>query len=132
MMECTKLERSVLDWMAKHVCVSNLTNQIRTAVPTDREYTGCGSFTTLSVSADLPPIDAASPINGPVIESDGIEHGGAAIIFLKKSGHIETLEMFAFGNQFAEVITDFELTPWEGSNKPLDRISETTSETDQR
>ncbi len=116
MIEYTKIERDVLDWMAEHVDVPNLATQIRAAVPIKREYTGCGSFTTLSVPSDLPPIEASSPVNGPVIESEGIEYGGAAMIFLDDSGHIKTLEMYANGEHFAEAITEFKLKTWEESN----------------
>jgi hypothetical protein len=116
MMEFTQLERAVLDWMSEHIHVSNLADQIRAAVPTEREYTGCGSFTTLSVPSDLFRIEATSPLNGPVVESDEIEHGGAAILFLDDSGHIATLEMYANGDHFAEAITEFKLTAWEESN----------------
>ena len=117
MMEYTQLERGVLAWMAEHVDVPNLAEQIRTAVPTKRDHTGCGSFTTLSVPSDLPRIEASSPVNGPAIEAEGIEHGGAAMVFLNDSGHIETLEMYANGDRFAETITGFRLKAWEESNK---------------
>lgn len=109
MMEFTRLERAVLDWIAEHVDVPNLAEQIRVSVPTEREHTGCGSFTTLSVPSELPPVKSRSPIYGPVIKSEGIEHGGGALIFLDDKGHIETLEMYASGDRFAEVITDFTL-----------------------
>ena len=116
MMEYTQLERGVLDWMAEHVHVPNLAEQIRAAVPSQREYTGCGSFTTLSVPSDVPPVESKSPVDGPVIESEGIEHGGAAMLLLDDSGHIETLEMYANGDHFAEAITEFKLKAWESNN----------------
>jgi hypothetical protein len=118
MMEFTQLERGVLDWIAEHVDAPNLAEQIRAAVPTEREYTGCGFFTTLSVPAELPPVQSKSPTDGPVIESEGIDHGGAAMIFLDNSGHIEILEMYANGDRFAETITDFKLKAWKNQTKP--------------
>ena len=119
-MEFTQLERGVLDWIAEHVDALNLAEQIRVAVPTKREHTGCGCFTTLSVPSELPPVESRSPTDGPVIESEGIDHGGAAMIFLNDSGHIETLEMYANGEHFAESITEFKLKAWEESNQALD------------
>jgi hypothetical protein len=120
MMEYTKLEKAVLDWMIDHIDVPHLSDQILVSSPAKREYTGSGSFTTLSVPADSNRIECPSPINGPVIESDGIDLGGAAILFLNESGHLETLEMYANGETFAETITDFELTPWKESNKTME------------
>lgn len=116
MMKFTQLEQAVLDWIAEHVAAPNLAEQIRVAVPTKREYTGCGSFTTLSVPSVLPAVESSSPTDGPVIEAEGIDHGGAAMIFLDDEGRIRTLEMYANGEHFAEDITHFKLTPWEKSN----------------
>ncbi len=113
----TQLERAVLDWMAEHLDVHGLEEQIRRAGPTDREYTGCGSFTTLSVPPDLPPAKSPSPIFGPVIEAEGIEHGGAALLFLDETGHIDQLEMYANGDHFAESITTYRLTAWKEPNQ---------------
>ena len=117
MMEYTKIERAVLDWMAEHIDIPNLKDQIRAAVPTKREYTGVGSFTTLSVPSQLPGIESKSPVDGPVIESNGVDHGGAAMIFLDDSGHLEILEMYANGDHFAEGITDFRLKAWGEANQ---------------
>ena len=115
-MEYTQLEQRVLDWMAEHVNIPNLDVQIRRAVPTEREHTGVGTYTRLSVSSGTGPIKAGSPINGPAIDSPEIEHGGAALLFLDDSGNVDTLEMFACGDYFNEKTTEFELTEWE-SNK---------------
>jgi hypothetical protein len=125
MMEYTQLERGVLDWMADHLDITNLKEQIRASVPTGREYTGVGSFTSLSVPPELPSIHCSSPITGPIIEAKGIEHGGFAILFLDEAGHLNEIEMIANGRYFAESITTFELIAWKESNKSLHRISET-------
>ena len=97
----------VLDWMSEHVDIPRLKEQIQSAVPTDREYTGCGSFTTLAASPDLPPVEYPSPISGPAIEAEGIEYGGGALLFLDDTGHITQLEMYAYGDRFSESITTF-------------------------
>ena len=108
-MEYTQLERAVLDWMSEHVDIPRLKEQIQRAVPTDREYTGCGSFTTLAASPDLPPVECPSPISGPAIEAEGIEYGGGALLCLDDTGHITQLEMYAYGDHFSESITTFVL-----------------------
>jgi len=116
MKEFTELETAVLKWMIDQVNIPNLKEQITAAVVTKREFTGVGSFTSLSVPSELPAIHSPSPINGPVIESEGIEYGGGAILFLDSTGHITELEMYANGNRFAESITSFKLKKWEESN----------------
>lgn len=98
--------------MAEHVHIAGLKEQIAAAVATEREYTGCGFFTSLSVPQNVSPIGARSPIDGPVIESDAIDHGGAAILFLDHSGYLSELEMYANGDNFAEKVEDFALRAW--------------------
>lgn len=120
-MEYTKLEKAVLDWMCEHVAVPNLKDQIQTAVPTKREYTGHGFFTSLSVPLGLAAVLCKSPIDGPIIEAKGIDDGGAAILFLDDAGRIETLEMYANGDCFSESVIDFELKSGKESNQPSDR-----------
>ena len=44
------------------------------------------------------------------IVSDGIQYGGSAILFLDDSGHLDTLEMVANGDFFAESIAKFQLS----------------------
>ncbi|MEM9353070.1 MAG: hypothetical protein AAGA92_08655 [Planctomycetota bacterium] len=117
-MEYTELEKSVLEWIAQNIEIPNLSIQIRSAKPCSREFTGCGSFTTLAVPANLPALHCKSPIDGPFIESEGIEHGGGALIFLDSAGFIETLEMFANGDHFSQQITDFILRSPESDGTP--------------
>ena len=123
MIEYTKLEKAVLDWMCEHVAVTNLKAQIKAAVPTKREYTGHGFFITLSVPPETPELQCRSPIDGPVIQAKGIDAGGAVIIFLDNSGHLATLEMYANGDHFVETVDEFELMKWEESNQPPQPIA---------
>ena len=117
MKEYTQLEQAVLDWMADTLDIPNLKDQIMGAVVTEREYTGVGSFTSLSVPSVLPAIDSPSPIYGPVIEADGIDDGGGSLLFLDDTGHITDLELYANGDHFSEAITSFELFAWEEWNQ---------------
>ena len=110
MKQFTQLEREVLDWMANELSIPNLKEQIRAATFIEREHTGVGSFTEISVSSGLPSVNCPSPIIGPTIESDGIEYGGSSILFLVDSGHLDTLEMVANGDSFAESIAEFQLS----------------------
>ena len=112
-MEFTALERAVLDWMASHVNVANLAEQIAACRPMERDLTGVGSFTKLAVPAEKPRIDhprTQSPIGGPWIEgTEGIHLGGSSLLFLDEAGYIETLELVANGDQFDESATGFVL-----------------------
>jgi hypothetical protein len=112
-MEFTALEQAVLDWMASHVSVANLAEQIAACRPTKRDLTGVGSYTKLAVPPDEPRIEHArthSPIGGPWIDgTEGIHLGGSALLFLDKTGYIETLELVANGDHFDASATGFVL-----------------------
>jgi hypothetical protein len=112
-MKFTALERAVLDWMASHVDVANLAEQIGACQPTERELTGVGSYTKLAVPPDKARIDrprSHSPIGGPWIDgTDGIHLGGIALLFLDETGYIKTLELVASGDHFDELATGFVL-----------------------
>jgi len=115
-MEFTSLEQSVLNWMASYTKVANLAEQLAACRPVERDLTGVGSFTKLSISAGAPRIDmqtTRSPITGPWIEEcEGIQHGGSALLFLDESGYAETLELVANGEHFDESVTAFSLHEW--------------------
>ena len=81
----TKLEKSVMDWMAENLDIPNLKDNIMAAVVTDRKNTGIGVITSLSVPSDLSHINCSSPIIGPIIEADGIENGGTTKLLLDDS-----------------------------------------------
>ena len=112
-MEFTALERAVLDWMASHVNVANLAEQIAACRPTARDLTGVGSYTKLSVPPDKPRIDRPrnrSPIGGPWIDgTEGIHLGGSSLLFLDETGYIRKLELVANGDHFDECATGFVL-----------------------
>ena len=112
-MEFTALEQAVLDWMASHVNVANLAEQIAACRPMERDLTGVGSFTKLAVPAEKPRIErprTQSPIGGPWIDgTEGIHLGGSSLLFLDEAGYIETLELVANGDHFDESATGFVL-----------------------
>src|SRR5438128_2165820 len=112
-MEFTVLDKAVLDWMASHVNVANLAEQIAAGRPTERDLTGVGSLTKLELPADKPRIAhprTRSPIGGPWIDgTEGIQHGGSSLLFLDEAGFIKTLELVANGDHFDESATGFVL-----------------------
>ena len=48
------------------------------------------------------------PIPGPDITSSVLPSGAGTVLFVT-DGRVETLEIFAYGDEFPEVLTDFEL-----------------------
>jgi hypothetical protein len=112
-MEFTALEQAVLDWMASNVNVANLAEQIAACRPTERDLTGVGSYTKLSVPAEKARIERPrthSPIHGPWIDgTEGIHLGGSSLLFLDETGYIATLELVANGDHFDESAKGFVL-----------------------
>ena len=110
-MEFTALERAVLDWIASHAKVAHLAQQIVVCRPTERELTGVGSYTKLSVPTDKPPIERPrthSPIGEPWFDgAEGIHLGGSGLLFLDERGYISTLELVANGDHFDESAAGF-------------------------
>jgi len=101
-MEYTQPERAVLEWMAEHASVPNLRDQINSAIPIKREYTGKGSFTDLRVPPETRKIRCHGPVLGPVFESEALEFGGSALLWADETGHLTQLELCAFGDFFPE------------------------------
>jgi hypothetical protein len=101
-MRYTQPEQAVLRWMAEHASVPSLRAQIEPAIPTKREYTGKGSYTKLKVPGETREVRCHGPILGPVFESDALEFGGSALLWLDDTGHLDQLELCAFGDFFPE------------------------------
>jgi len=76
---------------------SLLEQQLSVATVTERENSGRGFFTTLSVPATVAPVERSDPLSGETFARiPGLEHGlGFALFF--EGGRIETLEGFAYG-----------------------------------
>jgi len=116
-MKFTVLERGVLDWVAEHAHLESLRSQIGECNPTDRELTGVGSFTRLSVPRDLAEFrieKAISPIYGP--EISGLPESpdsASSLVFVDDDGHIEMLEICAHGDSFDECAGKFTLSALE-------------------
>ena len=73
-----------------------------------------GFFVYIEVPKELEAIDLGEfeghwPINGPVLHSEDIHHGGDVILW-GTNGYIDCIEMYAFGEYFHETVIAFELT----------------------
>jgi hypothetical protein len=71
-----------------------LRNQFINSKPTEREYSGSGTFTTISVSNNSERIIKNKVTYGDVyFELKGIKHGGGAILFIE-NGYLTMLECY--------------------------------------
>lgn len=104
-MQATGLEEAILKWIARRQ--PSLRARLGSAQVVDRKHTGVGFYVYLSDDKerdrDRPPVD------GPVIESAQLEHGGGCILWLS-GGEPHCLEIYAFGNEFPEVLERFRLS----------------------
>ncbi len=104
-MQPTDLERSILDWIS--VGVPSLAVTLARAEIERRDYTGAGFYVYLA------PDDQAEwdrpPVEGPTIESPSLEIGSGSVLWLA-NGRPTCLEVYAFGDRFAEDLDDFQLS----------------------
>lgn len=108
MKQLNKLEMAVLDWVSKHACNPDLAVQLESAVLTDRVWTKGGLQTQLKVGLSCIAVDLSFPITGPHIESPELTHGAGSLIW-GNNGFVNGIEMFAYGDEFAEGLQQFSL-----------------------
>ena len=112
-MEFTPLEKDVLAWIASHAGDPTLAEQLKSAQPHSREFTGVGSFTVLKVSPGLPDVGyRVAPID-PHIESPQIQEGagGAGVVLFCDGGQASLLEFYTFGSMvFPECLAEWTLS----------------------
>lgn len=82
-----------------------------------RTYTGAGSYTDLSVPAELARIPEGTlpnaghgPIFGPDILASELEHGACTQIYCE-DGALTFMEIAAYGCEFPESLTNVRLLP---------------------
>ncbi len=111
-MKFTKIEESILKWIAKESESENLREQLSNCTLIGRDYTGVGFFLKLKVSDNVPVVEGEEgdidPVPGPFIDSPELESGGDTVLFIH-NGVIETLEIFAYGDSFPESLEEYEL-----------------------
>ncbi len=115
-MKLTLLEREILEWIAAHAFDDALREQCSQARVKSREYTGHGFFTDLHVPDGIPALN--HPIRWrvdpyPYISSPALEIGGGCVLHQTggylKGGYLYCLEIFAYGSDFPENLTEFSL-----------------------
>lgn len=108
------LEKAILRWVEENYTDPNFLVQVRAAKFRKRTWTKVGFYVDLEVPKNLLPINFSLferkgfPIYGPNIMSDDIEFGGVSLLW-GKGGHIDCIEMAAFGSFFREHVNDFKL-----------------------
>ena len=107
-MELTAVGHAVLDWIANHSPDESMREQLRHVEAMDREFTGVGSFTGLRVRTDAPRVGFRVAPACPLIQSPQLEHGGGSVLFFE-DGHAVMLELYAYGDSFAEDISEWRL-----------------------
>ena len=108
-MRPTKLERAIFGWIAERQPL--LAGRLKAVEVASREHTGAGRYVYLS---DEGPCWDRSPVDGPVIESPRLDMGAGSVLWLSR-GEPQCLEIYAFGNQFPEILDEFTLSGSDGS-----------------
>jgi hypothetical protein len=112
-MKFTPLERDVIGWIVRHCDDEALVQQLMSAKPRKREFTGVGSFTGLLVPAGMPEARQRVYYDRelPLVVSPDLEHGAGTVLFCK-DGVADVLEFYTFASDpFPQVLRSWELKP---------------------
>lgn len=119
----TKLELAALRaiFLETPELALDLERQLEGAIVTQRENSGGGFFTTITVADDAPIVNFP-PVLGYATQARivGLEHGMGFILFFK-SGRLHMLEGFAWGLE-STVDLDFGALQFEIYNQPPQRV----------
>lgn len=75
----------------------DLIRQLNEASVTDRENSGCGFFTSISVSSSSPRLESPRTLgNQTNADIEGLVHGMGFVLFMDE-GHLKMLEGYTFG-----------------------------------
>ncbi len=99
-----------------------LQRQLSVASLVQRENTGVGFFTTISVPTGAPPIENSEPLSGEThARIPGLEPGLGFVLFFD-GGRLETLEGFTYEGSTAAL--DLANVTFEIVRLPVNRVSE--------
>jgi hypothetical protein len=98
-----------------------LERQLSVATVTERENTGVGFFTTISVPPTTEQVERAEPLSGETqARVPGLEYGLGFVLFLD-DGRIKTLEGLTYGNESTDSLDLTSLT-FEIERVPVNRV----------
>ena len=91
-----------------------LAEQVQHCRVTQRAYSGCGFFTTLTVPVGSRQVVAgkARTYNGGDLDAPQLSHGAGSVLFLR-AGIIDFLEVFAYADGDPATVDTFTLQPVE-------------------
>jgi hypothetical protein len=109
-----ELESAIFAWLKSHYSNGHLSAQIDSARFSYREWTKAGFYVYFDVPAEIGALNLEDfqghwPISGPNIQSPSVQYNGGSILW-GKDGFINCLELYAFGDQFDEHVTEFTLS----------------------
>ena len=111
----TRLEKEVLELTlgGDDPFLSTLREQLAVCRVRDRELTGVGFYTCLSIPATAPRLEATveSPFGDVVAEIEGLKEGAGFLLYVK-DGALDMLEGYTFGESWPEDVTEFRLSCW--------------------
>jgi hypothetical protein len=120
----TQLELAALRSLFSEIpdLAPELERQLSVATVTARKNTGAGFFTSISVPADVPPIDKSGPLDGEThAHIPGLEHGLGFVLFFD-DGRLSTLEGFTYGSESTASLELTDLT-FEIEKVPVNRAT---------
>jgi hypothetical protein len=104
-MKPSAFESAVLERIASGTDDSELKDQLSSVKVLEREHTGVGCYTKISVRAGSDRTSASyksgGPLNGPDFESPATEAGGLTLLWFD-DGFANTLEICTFTGDFPE------------------------------
>lgn len=110
--ELSAFEMSVLEKLlaGRHPVLDVLRRQLRACCVDDRQGTGHGFYTSLSVdpSVEPAPLAARTHIGDVGAEISGLRHG-AGLVLLVTAGYLDLLEGFSYEEPWPEKVGDFTL-----------------------
>ena len=112
-MTLTDFEKHILELIlaGDHHVLQSLRSQLGNCCVTNREFTGCGFFTSLEVvpSESVARIGSRRlHVGGVVAKIPGLKHGAGFILFVK-NGYMCTLEGYTYNEQWPASFDSYEL-----------------------
>jgi hypothetical protein len=109
----TALEAAILAYLTAHYQLPALTAQVQHCRVSQREYSGAGFFTALTMADPAIALlsDVLSPLEGCQIEAPGLSDGAGSLLFVRE-GRLHLLEVHTWGKgDIVPEATEFGLRP---------------------
>lgn len=126
-MHLTALERSVMERVlcGEHPGLAVLRAQLAVAEVEQRQMTGTGFFTKISLPSDVAPAAVRSSriaLGDVQAEIGGLQLGAGFVIFIV-AGRLDTLEGFSYGEPWPEKVAGFTLRDGSDASRGLSELA---------